>query len=411
MKTEVFGTYIFPHFANKGKIEKIKTVLKEYRNTAKTLSRFLWNEFFRSGYFPHKKFLSIKHILSNLSERYKYVCLWQVYEILEGYVANLQNQFVKIVWNSNLEREDKLILLALNKEKGWLRFDKDTIQIYDNRSVREVQVLTYHKRLARKIFKHLLKRNRKPKLNNISMHLDGKVVEFLSKKEGKAKHFDYWLKISTLEKRKPVYIPLAKNSYAEKVDGRFLNFCQVVEKDEEIEFRIVKELEKKSYIPATDVIAIDLGLNPLFATSKGDLIGRNFLNFLVKLDEKITKRMASLQKRNIKPSQDKKYKELVEKLRSFLKNEINRFLNRIVNLYSPARIVIEKLDFRSPELSRRMNRLIQNFGKRFVKEKLQRFRELYGIEVVEVNPAYTSQECSVCGYVDERNRKNTQSFE
>jgi Putative transposase DNA-binding domain. len=36
---------------------------------------------------------------------------------------------------------------------------------------------------------------------------------------------------------------------------------------------------------------------------------------------------------------------------------------------------------------------------------------LYGIEIVEINPAYTSQECSSCGYVDERNRKNTQEFE
>ena len=31
--------------------------------------------------------------------------------------------------------------------------------------------------------------------------------------------------------------------------------------------------------------------------------------------------------------------------------------------------------------------------------------------MVEINPAYTSQECSSCGYVDERNRKNTQEFE
>jgi len=36
---------------------------------------------------------------------------------------------------------------------------------------------------------------------------------------------------------------------------------------------------------------------------------------------------------------------------------------------------------------------------------------LYGIEIIEINPAYTSQECSSCGYVDERNRKNTQEFE
>jgi len=243
------------------------------------------------------------------------------------------------------------------------------------------------------------------------MHLDGKVVEFLPKQQDKAKSFDYWIKVSTLEKGKPVYIPLKKNSYAESLEGEFLNFCQVVERNGSLEFKIVKELKKKKYIPKTDTVAIDLGLNPLFATDRGDLIGRYFLSFLTELDKKITKRMAFLQKSRIKPSQDKKYVSLVDKLREVLKSEINRMLNRIVEIYKPAKIVVEKLDFRSPELSKRMNRLIQNFGKRFVREKLQRLKELYGIDVVEVNPAYTSQECSSCGYVDARNRKNTQDFE
>jgi transposase, IS605 OrfB family, central region len=98
-------------------------------------------------------------------------------------------------------------------------------------------------------------------------------------------------------------------------------------------------------------------------------------------------------------------------LREFLKNEINRLINIIIKIYKPKRIVIEKLDFRSPELSKRMNRMIQNFGKRYIKEKLQKLQELYGIEVVEINPAYTSQECSCCGYIDKKNRKDTQEFE
>jgi transposase, IS605 OrfB family, central region len=243
------------------------------------------------------------------------------------------------------------------------------------------------------------------------MHLDGKVVEISKKEKDGAKAFGYWLKVSTLEKGKPVYIPLKANTYAEKLEGRFLNYCQVVEDDGEIEFRIIKQLKKREYIPATDEIAIDLGLRPLFATDKGGLFGRNFFDTLKAFDKKITKRMANLQKRNIKPRSDKKYRKLVDDLREFLKNEINRLINIIIKIYKPKRIVIEKLDFRSPELSKRMNRMIQNFGKRYIKEKLQKLQELYGIEVVEINPAYTSQECSCCGYIDKKNRKDTQEFE
>jgi putative transposase len=183
-----------------------------------------------------------------------------------------------------------------------------------------------------------------------------------------------------------------------------------LEQSRNIEFRIAKQL-KKRYVSAIDEIAIDLGLRPLFTTDKGDLFGRNFFDTLKAFDKKITKRMASLQKRKIKPRSDKKYRRYVDNLRDLLKNEINRLINVTVKIYKPKRIIVERLDFRSPELSKKMNRIIQNFGKRYIKEKLQRLQELYGIEVIEVNPAYTSQECSFCGYVDKRNRKDTQEFE
>ena len=57
-----------------------------------------------------------------------------------------------------------------------------------------------------------------------------------------------------------------------------------------------------------------------------------------------------------------------------------------------------------------MNRLVQLFGKGIITEKLDRLKELYNIEIEEVNPAYTSQVCSNCGYVDSKNRKDTQTF-
>ncbi|WP_299237588.1 transposase [Sulfurihydrogenibium sp.] len=411
----IFGSYLFVNYANKSKIEKVKNTLKEYRKTAKDISNYLWYIFFRTGKLLHRKKINVKHIPSYLSELYKYVCLWQTYDVLSGYIANIQYQFANIVFNSSLNKEDKLILLALNNVKGWLVYDKDEIEIYERKGKdvekRTVKVLEFHKKLARKIFKHLLSKNRKPRFNNISMHLDGKVIDINKKKENGAKSFDYWLKIATLEKGKPIYIPLKANVYAEKLEGEFLNYCQVVENDGKIEFRIIKQLKKKEYIPAIDEIAIDLGLSPLFATDKGDLFGRNFFDILKAFDRKITKRMASLQKRNIKPRDDKKYRKYVDNLRDCLKNEINRLINVIVEIYKPKRIIVERLDFRSPELSKRLNRLLQNFGKRYIKQKLQRLQELYGIEVIEINPAYTSQECSSCGYIDKKNRKDTQEFE
>jgi putative transposase len=278
----IFGTYEFKHHANKGKVKKVLSVLREYRETAKAIADFLWREFFEKGYFPHKKSIKkeqMQHIQSKLSERYKYVCLWQVYGVLEGYIANLQNQFAHIVWRSTLSREDKLILLALNNIKGWLRYEKESITIYDNGEQREVEVKAWHKHLAKKIFKHLLGKNRRPRFKGIALHLDGKVAELEPRKENKAKAFDYWLKLSTLDKGKPVLIPLEKNPYAESLEGEFRNFYQLLEENGDIKVKVVKELKKKNYVPATDTIAIDLGLNPLIATNNGDLMGRRFLTF------------------------------------------------------------------------------------------------------------------------------------
>src|SRR5690606_35857456 len=92
----------------------------------------------------------------------------------------------------------------------------------------------------------------------------------------------------------------------------------------------------------------------------------------------------------------------------FLRSEIGRVLNRLVDVHAPETIVVEMLDFRHPHLSRRLNRILSNSGRSIVNEKLQDLHERYGIKIVEVNAAYSSQECSSCGYVDGRNRTEEQ---
>ncbi len=93
------------------------------------------------------------------------------------------------------------------------------------------------------------------------------------------------------------------------------------------------------------------------------------------------------------------------RVRSFLKNEIHRVLNRLFDLRMPGELVIESLDFRSPDLSRRMNRLVQNFGRTVFREALAAKAEQWRVKVTEVNAAYTSQTCAACGYIDKLNRR------
>lgn len=83
---------------------------------------------------------------------------------------------------------------------------------------------------------------------------------------------------------------------------------------------------------------------------------------------------------------------------------MGRILNALVAQYAPREIVLEALDFRDTQLSKRMNRILRNFGRGIVKDKLTALSEEYGIVVTEVPAAYTSQECPHCHHVAKQNR-------
>ena len=84
---------------------------------------------------------------------------------------------------------------------------------------------------------------------------------------------------------------------------------------------------------------------------------------------------------------------------------MNRLAKKNVGVFA-----VEHLDFRAAGMSKQMNRLIGRTYRSVVKAKLARLEEQYGIQIVAVNPAYTSQECSRCHYVSKDNRKTQKDF-
>jgi len=51
-----------------------------------------------------------------------------------------------------------------------------------------------------------------------------------------------------------------------------------------------------------------------------------------------------------------------------------------------------------------LRRLVTNAGRKVIEAKLTDLHEQIGIVIDYINPAYSSQECSACGYVDAKNR-------
>lgn len=375
-------TYKLKHEINKNKQDKIFKIFSQYRKTAKQIANNQWKIFNQTKKFNKNTKINVE---SKLSARYKQTCQYQVVGTLESFVSNKQNDFNDIVNKSNLNDETKTQLYILNKEKKW-----------------------YKDEIAKTIWRHILKKNNKPSFKNCNLALDQKEA-IITENNGNS-FFGYWIKLSTLESRKPIYLPIKTNNYYENIQGERKNFIQI-NKDEKNNLTIcfIKEIEKKEYTPITPKISLDRGLKFPFITNNGDFLGRKFYNKLKKIDNKIQKLTSNRQRQGLKVSCSK-YKRLINKLRHFIKNEINRIINKLIFLYKPKEIALEKLDFRNQNMSRRTNRLITFIGNKMAKEKFNNINEEYGIIITYVNPAYTSQTCSNCGYVDKKNRKTQESF-
>ena len=449
----ILRTYKLKHSINIGKQKKILEILKEYRKLSHKILGKQWVHFYKNSEFD--KNLKLESVETELSERYKQTAQYQVVGQLKSYISNRKNEFKDYIKGSNLDKETKTKLNYINKYEKWF---------LKSAKMQDMEIEGDILKLSRKIIKNIFKRNKKPNLKFCNMALDAKVMEitpngiknikkieklkdengefilnkngnpkvktYTVKKEIKKTSFDYWIKLSTLEQGKKIYLPVTTNRYFEGIDGTIKNFIQInfhqdIDKingniplskqrnldysDYKIDICLVKNLKKEEYEPKMDKLALDLGLNNIFATNFGELYGRNFSKLLKKYDEIITLLAKNRQKQKLR-TLSKKYKKLVNKIKAYLKNEINRTLNNIIKNNKPKEIIVERLNFTSPKLSKKLNRMLSNFGKRAIEEKFKSLEERYNIKITEVNPAYTSQTCSKCGYIDKRNRKSQEVF-
>ena len=396
----MYRVYKMKLLANKKKLKTIDSILNEYRKTASAIFNLYWSNFISTGKIP--KFIDLSSIKSSLSERYKQTCASQVRGILMSYISNRQNDFKEIIYKSSLcDADQKIKLLYINKYHKFF----DEIVLMQKKEIEPETI-----KLARKIFHHLLKANRLPRMKGISMALDKKVAVVTESSNNSL--VGYWVKLSTLKARKQIMLPVAKNKYYEAIKARRVNFIEL-NKDRDGHFSVsfIKDVAPKQAAFKTERVSIDLGLTNLLTFNDGSMYGRTYLSSRLKdYDKKISTLCARLQRNKMRPRSSYRYRKLVGSLRAFLKNEISRVMNKALNRFMPKHIVVERLNFQSQRLSKRLNRLIGNFGKSIVKAKLNDFSEKYGTTIEEVNPAYTSQTCSSCDYVDKKNRRSQSVF-
>lgn len=334
----------------------------------------------------------------------------QVLGSLNSYVSNRGNDFKRIVFASKVDDDTRHRLFVVNKARAWFDLSRKL-------SVGGVEIPASTRRLARKIMSHVMGRHRSPRMNQINMLVDQRIAK-LSEARSASGH-DMWLRM-TVSKGVKMDIPLKGFEYFDQRRGTRANSFQIIKdrNDGKVYIGVLTdvaesfEASRESYAASvkTDAVALDFGLATMFATDQGDLLGRGFKAKLQAMDRVVSAIAKHVQRSGQKPRSSKRYCVWVEKVRGYITTEINRVINRLITVHRPSKLYLETLNFQSPGMSARMNRLIQNCGRSVLRTKLAAIKQEFGIEATEIDSAYTSQTCSRCGYTDKRNR-SAQKFQ
>ena len=391
---KIFRQYSIQNNLTQSKHDKVLDIIRRYRRISRIILNDILEEYQKTGYINKGiSYKTLKHyrvILEILPKTaYIQMALTQVIESLLSRESNIQKTLHDFISRQKINETDKHQLLTCN---GKSRLKPGEVS-----------------RLYRRVYKHVTKKWKLPDCSHITMRVDnrGAIVNTPVHANQRGKIFA-WMKFKLLDRGESVEIPLLRNEYFTSKEGSLANSVLLGEKDGRLFIRVMKDrtehYQQKQLVKRSGTLALDFGLRVMFTDHLGGLHGRSWMKDIQEYDKKIQARAKVLQEQGlVRLREDRVYVRLVDKFRSMVKNSINRVMNRLY-LKNPERIIVEKLDFRSPDLSRRMNRLVQNCGRRVIEEKLKEF-ELIGIKVVRVNPAYTSQTCSECGFVSRNNRK------
>lgn len=215
----------------------------------------------------------------------------------------------------------------------------------------------------------------------------------------------------TLEGRIRVHIVFGE--YAKLKQDRIRGQADMIYKNGEFYLMLAVEYPDNTPIDTEGFIGVDLGIKNIAYTSEGKCFSGESVN---KSREKNQRLKSELQSKGTR-SAKRKLKKLSGRERRFKRN-VNHVISKEVVTHAERHrkaIVLEDLKHirrrKTVKKMRKKNR--EQLGK-WAFDELRQFIEykakLKGVEVVFVNPAYTSQSCSRCGHVSSKNRKTRDHF-
>jgi len=239
--------------------------------------------------------------------------------------------------------------------------------------------------------------------------------------------FDYWLKVSTLDKGHPLLVPVKLADYhiealtdPKTKQRRPINSSVTLNKRDEAWWLTLSydELVQVQTPPDAPIIGIDVGIANFITTSDGKQYGtfNGKLRERQKRDREKCRRKAKLrkclEKKGVPQEQLPSTSSATgQRLTRHVRQEINRAVNLCFAEHDGCQFAYEQLSVASMKFkARSMNAYMRASNLGHIPYQIAWNATKRGVAATRVRSAYSSQECSRCHDVDRKNRPNQQTF-
>lgn len=203
-------------------------------------------------------------------------------------------------------------------------------------------------------------------------------------------------------------MPFVVGEYAKLSEKRVLGQADLIYKNGNLFLCVVVDIPDKPLNEAVEFLGVDLGIVNIAVDSTGKSFSGDKI---AEVKQRRNKHKAQLQKKGTK-SAKRRLKKLSGKIRGFVKDTNHCISKHIVEKAKALGlgIALEKLTKIKKTVRKSFRERFEQWSfyelQAFIKYKAQ----LAGIPVVEVDPRYTSQMCSHCGFVSKKNRRTQSKF-
>jgi IS605 OrfB family transposase len=232
------------------------------------------------------------------------------------------------------------------------------------------------------------KKPHKPLFNRDSMEIDSRFIDVV---EG-GNSFDFWFKLTSIGNKINLKLPGRKHRhYFKYANWKLKKSCRIRKNGAKYFIDLFFEKEAPEVKEKGNSVAIDIGYKKLIATSKNDTFDRGLEQIYCKISRR--KQGSKAFKRSLK--------ERDNKINGSVKDLLTK--NKKVNCIIAEDLKNVKKKSRG-KIHKKFNNKLQRWSYSKVLSMLSLRCEEQGILFKKVNPAYTSQTCSNCGFKHKKNR-------